>query len=277
MRKLLSLILLLTSPAFAQNVQPGEGHVWERAVYGDIPGITAVTLQGYNGGPTTTYELLRPDSAAYTLRTAVMSTPYCASESTNDTSAGTGARTITVTGVTYTAALPFVPFSETVTLNGQTSVNLVTTNVIGINSVVVATAGSGGLNAGIIDCGTGSNSAGSAAVPEAVVPAGFNKSVGFLYTVPDNYTLVCDGFSASSDQTAAVYVFAIDSAVNLGLKQRTQVGYFAAGGASRLFRFAEKTQIVGNVLEASATDPVSASMECLLISDTWQNTGQSLF
>ena len=277
MLRLIALIVLLLPAIAFPEPEPSAAHVWERAVYGDIPGITHVTLEGYNGGPTTTYELLRPDSVAYTVRAAVMTTPYCASDSASDTAAGTGARTLTVSGVTYTSALPFVAFSETVTLNGTTSVNLATTNVLGINSVVVATAGSGGVNAGVIDCGTGANTGGSAAVPESTIPIGFNKSVGFLYTVPDNYSLVCDGFSVSSDQTAAVYTFALDTSVNLGLKQRKQIGYFAAGGAARLFKFAEKTQIMGLVLEASATDPVSASMECVLIYDTWENTAQMLF
>lgn len=280
--QLITLLLFIPAPVFSQpNAEPGASHIWEKALFGDKgTALRHVQIGGYNGGPTTTFELISPESAAYSVRTAAMSTPYCASASTNDTSAGTGARTLTVTGVNTS----FAAFTETVTMNGQTSVNLATANVLGINSVVVATAGSGGVNAGIIDCGTGANSSGSAAVVEAIIPAGLNKSVGFLYTVPDNYTLVCDGLTVSTDHATAAntYQFAIDTHVNLGVLQRSIVGFMSAGGNNPGFlsykiKFAEKTQIIGKVLAATATDDVAASMDCLLVDTDWEDDGQALF
>lgn len=69
------------------------------------------------------------------------------SSSVNDTSAGTGVRTITVTYYDSTGA---GPSTETVTLNGTTAVNSVSTTICFVEKIVVATAGSGGVAAGTI-------------------------------------------------------------------------------------------------------------------------------
>lgn len=70
-----------------------------------------------------------------------------ASASANDAAAGTGARTVSIVYYDQTGA---GPFSETVTLNGVTYVNTVATNICFIEEIVVLTAGSGGVNAGIL-------------------------------------------------------------------------------------------------------------------------------
>lgn len=69
------------------------------------------------------------------------------SASANDTAAGTGARTIRV--VYYDQTLNG-PYTEDITLNGTTKVNTVASNICFIEEVYVLTAGSGGVNAGII-------------------------------------------------------------------------------------------------------------------------------
>lgn len=279
MKRLLLALLLAPFAAYGQ-AEPAASHLWDRALYGDKPGITAITLSGYNGGITTTYENVWPESAAYAFRTTAMSTPYCASSSANDTSAGTGARTITVSGVDTS----FASFTETVTLNGQTSVNLATSNVLGINAITVATAGSGGSNAGVVRCGTGVNTTGVPAVTEAHVAVGANVTQSLIYTVPDNCTLLCDGLSVATKHATAAntYDFVLDTSVNLGLKIRRQIGYLAAGGGNPAFfpfrlKFAKKTQLTLGALSATATDPVFASLNCLLISDAWEATAQGVF
>lgn len=70
-----------------------------------------------------------------------------ASANANDTSAGTGARTVRITYLTSTGS---GPFTETVTLNGTSYVNTVATNICFIEQIEVMTAGSGGTNAGVI-------------------------------------------------------------------------------------------------------------------------------
>ena len=72
------------------------------------------------------------------------------SSDTNDTSAGTGARTVLISGLDG----DYNEISETITLNGQTPVTT-TNSFIRVNRAIVLTAGSGGANAGIIYVGTG--------------------------------------------------------------------------------------------------------------------------
>jgi hypothetical protein len=69
------------------------------------------------------------------------------SASASDTSAGTGARQITITYYDQTCA---GPFTEVVTMNGTTSVNTVSTTICFIEKIQVTSVGSGGTNAGVI-------------------------------------------------------------------------------------------------------------------------------
>lgn len=80
------------------------------------------------------------------------------SASANDTSAGTGARTITITYLTTGA----VRKTETITMNGATAVNSINTDYAFIEKVQVSTAGSGRTNAGIITVFQGTGGTGTA-------------------------------------------------------------------------------------------------------------------
>lgn len=82
-----------------------------------------------------------------------------ASSSASDAAAGTGARTLMITYYDQTGA---GPFTETMTLNGTTRVNTVATNICFIEQIEVLTAGSGGVNAGIITLFTVPTAGGSA-------------------------------------------------------------------------------------------------------------------
>lgn len=124
------------------------------------------------------------------------------SSSTDDAAAGTGARTVVVSGLdeNYNEA------SETVELNGQTEV-LTTTTFIRVFRAYVATAGSGGTAAGTIYVGTGTVTSGVPATIYAVITLGENQTTMALWTVPAGYTLYITGgtFSAASNN-AAQYV-----------------------------------------------------------------------
>lgn len=72
------------------------------------------------------------------------------SGSANDTSAGTGARTVKITYYTVSGSTISGPSTETITMNGTTAVNTVATNICYIEKIEVVTVGSGNTNAGAI-------------------------------------------------------------------------------------------------------------------------------
>ena len=105
------------------------------------------------------------------------------SSDTNDTSAGTGARTVQIAGLDG----DYNEISETITLNGQTAVTT-TNSFLRVNRALVLTAGSGGSNAGIIYVGTGTVTAGVPAnVYTTINGDGTNQSLQAFWTVPANY------------------------------------------------------------------------------------------
>jgi len=294
MKLLTSLLAALLVPVFALAEVTGSPTLWEKAAYGDIPGLQLVSLRGWNAAITTTFEPIWPESAAYAPLAAAMSTPYCASSSANDTSAGTGARTISVKGVDTS----FARFTETVTMNGQTSVNLATTNVLFIDSIEVLTAGSGLLNAGIIQCGTGTNTSGDPAVPHqylgvssaTAVPAsgaGFgNISESFFYGVPASHTLICRNIQCGSvfATAASGHECVIDGYTNsTGIFKRyfTQMQHTTGSNPSLspgMVVIPEKTLIIGKMAGVTGSDvgPASMNAECLLVSDTWKTSSQNI-
>jgi hypothetical protein len=105
------------------------------------------------------------------------------SSSTADTSAGTGARTVELSGLDTN----YDEISETVTLNGQTAVNT-TNEFLRINRMVIRSAGTGGQNAGVIYAGTGTVTTGVPANKYATIAIGDNQTVMALWTVPRGYT-----------------------------------------------------------------------------------------
>jgi hypothetical protein len=116
------------------------------------------------------------------------------SSSTNDTSAGTGARTVTLFGLDAN----YDEISETITLNGQTAVNS-TLSYLRIYRMTVDTAGSGGKNAGVIYAGTGTVTSGVPANKYATIAIGDNQTLMALWTVPRGYT----AYLSQTDVTAA--------------------------------------------------------------------------
>lgn len=95
---------------------------------------------------TTAVETIDIMKTAYTEQTTNAQRSFNSS-SANDTSAGTGARTLTLTYYDQTGA---GPFTETITMNGTSNVNTASSTICFVESIVVATAGSGGSNAGTI-------------------------------------------------------------------------------------------------------------------------------
>lgn len=241
---------------------------FSRIAFGNIPGVTAVQIIGYNGATTTTYETLWDESSAYTFLTAAMSTPYIASSSANDTAAGSGAQTVRVTLVNTS----FVQSTEDLSLNGQTSVNLVTTNVLSIQKIEVLTAGSGLKNAGIIRIGTGVNAAGVPAVVHGHVAVGTNISRHGFYVVPANSVLQVQNLLISSGSaTAGSITGAIQQAI--GLTGLVKEVWTAAGATNNYIEvdptlpltYAATSKLNFQVLSSAGTGPGTVFANCNLI------------
>lgn len=106
------------------------------------------------------------------------------SGSNDDDAAGTGARTVEISGLDG----DYAPISETIEMDGQTAVTTENTylRILGLR---VLTAGSGGVNAGIVYAGTGVVALGVPAVVHARIEVGLCRLQAAITTVPYGQTL----------------------------------------------------------------------------------------
>ena len=121
----------------------------------------------------------------FTLRTSGAQIAV-ASTDTNDTSAGTGARTLNMSGLDDN----YNTISEVIILNGQTEVLTASSSWMRINKIFILTAGSGGNNAGDIYFGAVGDF--TLGMPQTdtygAVITGFNNSSIGIFTVPVGHT-----------------------------------------------------------------------------------------
>lgn len=197
------------------------------------------------------------------------STLYISSSSTADTGAGTGARTVTVSGLDNN----FDEKIETVTLNGQAGVELNGSTWFRVNRIIVNTAGSGGANAGVLYVGT--ESAPTGGVPTnkyATVGIGDNQTLMMTYTIPRGYTAFITQKDVSASSSAGK--FAILSLVarpfggvfNVKDRVLSSQGYSSIAYPYPL-KFTEKTdiEIRAQADSAGGTVTVSAALDILII------------
>ena len=120
------------------------------------------------------------------------------SSSANDTAAGTGIRTLFISGLDAN----FEEISETVTMNGVTPVNTVN-QYMRVNRAYGATCGTGYTNAGNITV------TGAGAVVRLYIPAGDGQTLMTLWTVPAGTKAFITQVSAStnSNKGARMSVF----------------------------------------------------------------------
>jgi len=123
--------------------------------FGSLPaGTIASRANGYVASSSVAGKVIR--ATTYTPQGADAGRSVV-STSANDTSAGTGMRTVRID---YLTAL-FEAKSETLALNGLTAVNTVNTDIAYIESIIAVTVGSGGGNAGTIQVWTATGGTGS--------------------------------------------------------------------------------------------------------------------
>jgi hypothetical protein len=197
------------------------------------------------------------------------STLYISSSSTADTGAGTGARTVTVSGLDNN----YDQKVETVTLNGQSGVELNGSTWFRVNRIVVNTAGSGGANAGVLYVGT--ESAPTGGVPTnkyATVLAGDNQTLMCIYTVPRGYTAFLTQKDVSASSSVGKFAILTLVARPFGGVFNVKDRVLSSEGYSTIeypypLKFTEKTdlEIRAKADSAGGTVTVSAALDIVLI------------
>ena len=140
--------------SFFLRVPPVVEMDWATAM-GVVQGVTAGRPTGYVGTNATSGKAIRATTYSPQGANAQRSV---SSTDANDTSAGSGARTILITYLNTSFQLK----TETVTMNGTTPVNTVATDIAYIESMQVATVETqGGGNVGTIQLWTGTAGGGS--------------------------------------------------------------------------------------------------------------------
>jgi len=176
---------------------------WDKVAVGQIKGARDERLWG-KCAPSTSFVDIWPQASVRTLPTVAVKFGF-SSASANDTSAGTGARTIVATMLDSN----FQEIEETITLNGQTKVES-SGLYLRLQKMVVKTAGSGGVNAGIIYAYDTSDTV-SGGVPQTAskifghMAAGDNITQMGMYTVPVGKRLFLRRICISQYDTAARY------------------------------------------------------------------------
>ena len=156
---------------------------------GQIAGASTLYKFGTNPDINSAEETIWSTGGDYPWPTAAF-TAFISSSSAADTSAGTGAQTVTVEGVDENYAAQTV----TVSMNGQTQVQIGdASGWLRVNRIFVATSGSGGTAAGTIYV---ANSGVTSGVPTGItygqIVQGDNQSQMSVYTVPAGFTLFLD-------------------------------------------------------------------------------------
>ena len=196
------------------------------------------------------------------------------SSSTNDTSAGTGARTVELFGLDG----DYNEISEVVTLSGQTEVNT-TQSYLRINRMIVRSAGSGGANAGIIYAGTGTVTTGVPANIYATINGdGTNQTLMALWTIPAGYTgylmqyVVSNGTTSNTPAVCTLLLVARPYGEVFQTKdiKSLTTGMHIENSLVIPVEFAEKTDIEVRAISSSAsvTFDISSAFEMLYIKNT---------
>lgn len=149
---------------------------------GQIQGHRNVTVFGFNPDVDTTQVSVWPLPSLITFPSSAIQMTV-SSSSANDTSAGTGARTIVVQGLDA----DYNEVTETVIMNGQTAVTM-TASLLRVNYAYVATAGSANSAAGDIYIGTGTVTSGVPATVHDIIKLDYNNTTTGSYTIPAGYT-----------------------------------------------------------------------------------------
>jgi hypothetical protein len=160
---------------YLDYLNPTTSKLWRTALDNDYD-LQKMTLFSANPDvdTATVPEFVWSQGGVFTFPAAAAATTIV-SASANDAAAGTGARTVTVTGLDAN----YLEVVETVTMNGTTPVNLAA-QLLRVNKLEVATAGTGQVNAGAITISIGGTTV-------SAIPADKGISQTGVFTVPADY------------------------------------------------------------------------------------------
>jgi len=147
---------------------------------GAITGYEHVVIVGVNPAVSKTFEDLWDVGGNFSFPTAG-ETWEILSSSASDTSAGTGARTVLISGLDDS----YVEQTETVTMNGTSAVTTARTDWFRIRSVIVTSCGSGQTNAGDITIRVSGGGA-----SRSLILTGNGQTFNGFFTVPAGKTLL---------------------------------------------------------------------------------------
>lgn len=234
---------------------------------GQIQGHKSVVVFGFNPDVDTSQVSVWPLPSLITFPSNALQMTVSSSNA-NDTSAGTGARTIVVQGLDA----DYNEVSEIVTMNGQTPVTMIA-SLLRINYAYVLTAGSGNGAAGDIYIGTGTVTAGVPATTYDIVKFDYNTTITGSWTVPARYTayvsqgLFSSGQAGGSNQVQGrLLTRGTDN-----IRRTAAVTTINNGVADYLFEYPiviqEKTTIEATAIGSSSNNSVSSMFILLLVKE----------
>lgn len=234
---------------------------------GEITGWTGIHKFGQNKDidTGTIPEDIWSVGGLYPFPTSALTTTV-ASSNTNDTSAGTGVRTIKVMGLNSS----FVEIEETVTMNGTTNVTLAN-SYLRITRAFVETVGSNGTNLGDVDVK-------HTAVVLARIPIGIGQTEMAIFTIPAGKTgfIVDWGFRVQKSTGVAGSIDAKGALLTredgFGFRTRANAIVQSDGDQSPVaFAYPvvvnEKTDIVARITEVGANNTETISHFDIFLKD----------
>lgn len=235
---------------------------------GQIPNHQSITVFGYNGDVDTVMETIWPYGGLLAFPSVALQMKV-SSDSADDASAGTGARTVYISGLDANHNV----VSETVSMNGQTAV-LTTNSYLHINQCYVATAGSLDSAAGSIYIGTGTVTLGIPATVYDVIQYDYNTRVTGSYTVPAGYTgYVSQGlFSSGQSSGSGPVTGRLMTRGTDDIRRTAAIVTINNGSADYTFEYPlavpEKTTIEAQAVGAGTNNACSSMFILVLIKNT---------
>ena len=232
---------------------------------GQIPGHRNVTVFGFNPDVDQTQVSVWPLQSLITFPASALQMTV-SSTSTNDTSNGTGARTVVVQGLDAN----YNEVTETVTLNGQTAVAM-TASLLRVNYAYVATAGSGNSAAGDIYIGTGTVTTGVPATTYDIIKFDYNATTTGSYTIPAGYTAyVSEGLFSTGQPSGTTQVQGrlLTRGIN-NIRMTAAITTLNNGVANYVFEYPlaipEKTTVEATAIASANNNAVSSMFVLALI------------